>query len=549
MNTLIGKRLGNWIIEKELGQGGMGKVYLAHQESGSTPGTQQAAIKVMAGELSRETGFLNRFQREIEALSQLNHPHIVRFYEAGTQDGLYYYIMEYVSGQNFEELLMEKGRLPWKEVLDMALQIGPALKHAHDHGIIHRDIKPPNLMRTEEGIVKLTDFGVAKIFAGKQLTATGAFVGTADFLSPEQAAGKPVTKRSDLYSLGVVLYTLLTGRTPFQGKTVPELLHKHRYAQFDPPKRLVPDIPHDLDEVICQLMEKDPAHRPADSLVLQRQLDRIHRKLERKGNLTLESAPSASTRADQPVEEEEPENEPGPATLMSRMMRQELDSQNRGGPIAQFFNKPWVVVSLFMLCLGVLIWHFWPRPTPSAEALFEAGSALMQSDQPANWDKAWNDYFDPLNSKYPDHPYQHEVSQFRQRIDDHAAQRRALAGTSLTMSEAQRFYAQGLRLCQEGNPMAARQVWTNLVRSFGCVEAEQRWVRLAESALTRLDAREPAGDDRFGTVRQALQQARALRQEGQVKQAEEIWQAILELYQNDPGAREIVEEVRRGRGK
>src|SRR5437660_10907622 len=105
MNTLIGKRLGNWIIDKELGRGGMGQVYLAHQESGSGPGARQAAIKVMAGELSRETGFLNRFQREIEALSQLNHPHIVRFYEAGAQDGLYFYIMEYVPGQNFEELL------------------------------------------------------------------------------------------------------------------------------------------------------------------------------------------------------------------------------------------------------------------------------------------------------------------------------------------------------------------------------------------------------------------------------------------------------------
>jgi serine/threonine protein kinase len=270
---MIGARLDKWIIDRELGRGGMGRVYLAHEQASGRP----VALKILSAELAQEAGFLHRFEREIEVLGQLNHPNIVRFFESGSKDGLFYFAMEYVEGDNFEQLLHERGRIPWKEVLDAALQICPALKHAHDRGIVHRDIKPPNLLRTAEGIVKLTDFGIAKVFAAQHLTNTGGVVGTAEFLSPEQAAGKQASKRSDLYSLGAVLYNLLTGRPPFTGQSGAELMHKHLYAQFDRPQKLVPDIPHDVDELVCQLLEKDPAHRPGDGLVLQRQLDSIRR--------------------------------------------------------------------------------------------------------------------------------------------------------------------------------------------------------------------------------------------------------------------------------
>ncbi len=219
-----------------------------------------------------ESGFLARFQREIEILRQLDHPNIVRFRESGQQDTQYYFVMEYVPGPSFETLLTQQRRLPWPEVLDLACQIAPALKHAHDRGIIHRDLKPSNLLRAptdknspdSAGLVKLTDFGIASVFASPHLTVTGGVVGTAEYLSPEQAAGKPVTRRSDLYSLGVVLYTLLTGRTPFVGDAL-DLLHKHRFAQFDRPVRLVPEVPHELDGIVCHLLEKDPANRPGDS--------------------------------------------------------------------------------------------------------------------------------------------------------------------------------------------------------------------------------------------------------------------------------------------
>src|SRR5262249_39865296 len=293
---MIGARLGNWVIDRELGSGGMGCVYLAHGEPPREPGGRGAAVKVLAAELAQDPGFQQRFQREIEALRQLDHPGIVRFYEAGEQEGRFYYVMEYVEGRNFEDLLLEQGRLPWEEVLDLGLQVSLALKHAHDRGIIHRDIKPSNLLRTPTGAIKLTDFGIAHVFASTPLTVSGVVVGTAEFLSPEQAAGKPVTKRSDLYSLSVVFYTLLTGRPPFQGATLLALLHKHRSAQFDPPEKLVPEIPREVADMVCLLLEKDPARRPPDGLVLHKRLDSIRRRLE------FRAAPTRVIDPDEPEE-------------------------------------------------------------------------------------------------------------------------------------------------------------------------------------------------------------------------------------------------------
>jgi serine/threonine-protein kinase len=483
---MIGERLGKWIISKELGRGGMGRVYLGQEEIGG----RQAALKILSPELAQEVGFLQRFQREIAILAQLQHPNIVRLYESGLEDGHYYYAMEYVEGQSFEELLHAQGRLPWSEVLDAALQMCSALKHAHDHGIIHRDLKPPNILRTAAGEVKLTDFGIAKVFASSHLTATGGIVGTAEYLSPEQAAGKPVSKRSDLYSLGVVLYTLLTGRTPFEGTSFLDLLHKHRFAQFDPPQKVVPDIPYELDEIVCQLLQKDPAQRPADGMVLGRQLESIRRKLQRKGHLT-----HAAVRKDQTFSEnrdpEEGESGPGAATLMSRLMREELERQNRGSPLDQLFNRVWVILPLFALVVGVLVWTFFLRETEDATPP------------------------DPSTLEKP--------------------------------SEAQRFYQRGLRLKKEGDPVAAQNVWKNLVRVFQGVESEKVWVEKAQKGRSALADQVLPDKERWAPVRAALAQARKLYADGQKQQAREIWDGIEELYQDDPSAREILQEVRKDR--
>lgn len=553
---MIGKKLGRWVIDKELGRGGMGRVYLAHEEiadspgpSESTPngGARQAAIKVLAPDLAQEAGFLKRFQREIDALSLLSHPNIVRLFDSGAVDNHYYYAMEYVAGKNFDELLQEKGRLPWKEVLDLALQICPALKHAHDHGIIHRDIKPPNLLRTDAGVVKLTDFGIAKVFAGKQLTAANTLVGTAEYLSPEQAAGKPVTNRSDLYSLGIVLYTLLVGHPPFQGDTVLALLHKHRFSQFDAPDKLIPEMPHDLSEVVCQLLEKDPSDRPHDGLVLQRQLERVHRRFLRKEQFTV-IRPLEATQGEAAEVEEEEEDNPGPATLMSRLMRKELTSQNQGGPVTQFLNRPIVIVSLFVVCLGLIGWKAWPKSKTDPQSMYEQGAQLMASDDPTDWNRAWTEFLEPLDRRQLQPDQQEELAYFRQMIADHDARRRAVPRAGSSDSEAQHFYDQGQRLCLAGDPVGARRVWQSLVRSFEEVETEKNWVRLAKQGLADLEKRAPS-EHRWDSVRKSLARARQLRDDGKRKEADTIWQGIEDLYQGDSSAKVILAEIKKDRGE
>ncbi len=546
---MIGARLGSWILDRELGRGGMGCVYLARRDSAEADLPSWAAIKVLAPELAVEPGFQARFQREIDILRQLDHPNIVRFLESGEKNGRPYFVMEYVPGPSFETVRTQRGRLPWTEVLDMAWQIAPALKHAHDRGVVHRDLKPSNLLRVEGGgwrvdgmddpppatLVKLTDFGIASLFASPHLTVTGGVVGTAEYLSPEQAAGKSVTRRSDLYSLGVVLYTLLTGRTPFDGDPL-ALLHKHRFAQFDRPARIVPEIPHELDAIVCELLEKDPGKRPADGMVLFRRLDSFKRKLAYQathGNAkTVEFAPGQSaTRLRGNVE--------GPATLMSRLMRQELERERLGGPIRQFFNRPLVLVLSLVLTVALIGWAFWPL---SAEKMYQRGVALMQSPEPADWETAWNDYLGPLLDKHPNTPHREEVEEYRLRAENAKAARQAerAARRAGSMTEAQWFYQEGLRQCQQGDEGGARRTWKSLVRAFRDVPSEGPWVHLAEQELERLGDK-PA-DRQWEPVRQALQQARKLREEGREKEAEAIVNALKELYRGDKQAEAILKE-------
>ncbi len=532
---MIGDRLGNWVIYRELGRGGMGRVYLAQEELTG----RRAAVKVLAANLAQEVGFLRRFEREVEALRKLDHPHIVRLYDAGEDGGSYYYAMEYVEGESLEKIHEAKGKLPWAEVLDIALQLCPALKHAHDHGIVHRDIKPANLLRTPAGVVKLSDFGIAKVFAGQHLTATGGIVGTAEFISPEQAAGKPATKRSDLYSLGVVLYILVTGRPPFEGATPLDLLHKHRYGQFDRPARFVPDMPHELDEIICQLLEKDPDNRPADALVLRKQLDQLRAKLERKGRPTDAAVRKDLTLAEGTHRSQPGAREAGPATLFSRLMRDELERERTGGRLRRFVNHPVILLAGLSVVIAILVWTFWPA---SAESLYGHAAKLMQTNDLARWQEAKRDYLDPLNERYPDHPFKKQVDDWLKMIEQkQQEQDEPLAG------EAERFYTKGERLLREGDWNGAGRVWKNVVQAFGTVEAEREWVQRAQEGLRQLER--CGSSKRWESVRKSLQRAAELAADGRRPEAEQIWQSMLELYQNDPAAQWIVDEVRTARAK
>jgi serine/threonine-protein kinase len=271
------KRLGPYEIEKPLGKGGMGSVYAATD----TRTGQRVAIKALTPQLAMAEGFRERFEAEIESLKTLRHDGIVRLFGYGEQDGVLFYSMELVDGVSLEDELKAGRRFNWREVTNIAVQLSLALKHAHDHGIVHRDIKPANILLYGDDHVKLADFGIARLFGATQLTTAGGVLGTADYMSPEQADGLPVTPRCDQYSLGGVMYALLAGRPPFRAKNLPQMLQLQRFASPEPVRRYAPDTPEELERIIAQLLSKEPAERFPNTQILARHLQAMVMALSR----------------------------------------------------------------------------------------------------------------------------------------------------------------------------------------------------------------------------------------------------------------------------
>jgi eukaryotic-like serine/threonine-protein kinase len=263
---------GRYRIVRKLGAGGMANVYLAEdQELG-----RRVAIKILNERHANDDQFVERFRREAKNAAALTHPNIVSIYDRGEAEGTYYIAMEYLDGRSLKELIVSRGPAPVNVALEYARQILAALRFAHRHGIVHRDIKPHNVLVDAEGRLKVTDFGIARAGAS-QMTEAGSIVGTAQYLSPEQAHGANVDQRSDLYSLGVVLYELLTGTAPFHGDTPVEIAMKHLSHAPEPPSALRPDIPQELDWVVTRALAKDPEDRYQSAEEMDADLERVTR--------------------------------------------------------------------------------------------------------------------------------------------------------------------------------------------------------------------------------------------------------------------------------
>jgi eukaryotic-like serine/threonine-protein kinase len=230
------------------------------------------AIKVLAEHLSDTPGFRDRFLREARLAAQLSHPNIVQVFDVGEDDGRPFIVMECVEGATLADEVKERGKLEPAEVLDLALQISGGLDHAHAAGLVHRDIKPQNLLLRADGTVKIADFGIARAAETTKLTQIGSVLGTAAYLSPEQALGQEVTAAADIYSLGCVLYELLTGRTPYLFKTLPELVAKHREEPIAPLRELRPDVPEGLEAAVMHALARNPDYRPESAAALAGEL-------------------------------------------------------------------------------------------------------------------------------------------------------------------------------------------------------------------------------------------------------------------------------------
>jgi eukaryotic-like serine/threonine-protein kinase len=270
-DTLIGTVFdGRYRIIRKLGAGGMADVYLAEdQELG-----RRVAIKILNDRHASDDSFVERFRREAKNAAGLSHPNIVSIYDRGEAEGTYYIAMEFLDGRSLKELIVARGSAPIKIAIEYARQILAALGAAHQHGIVHRDIKPHNVLVGGEGRLKVTDFGIARSGAS-QMTEVGSIIGTAQYLSPEQARGAPVDQTSDLYSVGVVLYEMLTGQVPFTGDTPLEIAMKHLSEVPKPPSELRPDVPHDLDSVVLRALAKEPGERYQSAEEMDADLARV----------------------------------------------------------------------------------------------------------------------------------------------------------------------------------------------------------------------------------------------------------------------------------
>lgn len=277
MDKYIGKRLdGRYEIHELLGVGGMAYVYKAYDNIEK----RWVAIKILKEELAGNSDFLRRFRNESKAIAVLSHPNIVKVYDVSFGDRIQYIVMEYIDGITLKQYIEQQGEIKWREALYFTVQILRALQHAHEKGIIHRDIKPQNIMLLEDGTIKVTDFGIARFSQAETQTMTDKAIGSVHYIAPEQARGGYINDKADIYSVGVMLYEMLTGQLPFVADNAVSVAIMQMQAEPTPPSRINPSIPKGLEEITMHAMEKNPAQRFPSAADMLENVERFRRNPE-----------------------------------------------------------------------------------------------------------------------------------------------------------------------------------------------------------------------------------------------------------------------------
>ena len=337
---------GRYHVLERIAAGGMGEVFRAHDAVLA----REVAIKVLHRSLAADPGFVDRFRREARAAATLNHPNIVAVYDWGAVDGIYYMVMEFVHGRSVREILNANGRLAPAQAADVLSQTLAALAHAHAKGIVHRDLKPENILITADGVVKLTDLGLARALADARSTRAGAVTGTVQYLAPEQIRGEPADPRSDLYSLGIVAFELLTGQLPYTGETPMAIAYKHLSNRVPAPSSIVADVPPDLDGFVESATDPDRELRPESAAEMRRDLASFAPSLPRARSL-------ASVVKDMP----EVVEEPTPTEVAVAAITQTIPRVDR---VRERRWRSWLVVLVAIGLVAGAAWGAWEYLIP-----------------------------------------------------------------------------------------------------------------------------------------------------------------------------------------
>ena len=352
---LIGRR---YEILEKIGNGGMATVYKAQD----TVLKRYVAVKVLREEFTTDEEFIRRFNTEAQSAASLAHPNIVSIYDVGTEDNIYYIVMELIQGKTLKEIIDEDGVLPWKWSLDIAIQIASALEVAHKNNIVHRDIKPHNIIITEDGVAKVTDFGIAKAVSNSTITAFGTTIGSVHYFSPEHARGGYTDAKSDLYSLGVVMYEMLTGRVPFDADTPVSIALKHMQEKPIEPIKLNPAIPYSVNKIIMKAMEKDLNLRYQSATEMLKDLNMALKDPDGDFVKTASNDMAYTQRIDTISEE----------AINNRSNQNEGKEEKKKGKIGQFFqkHKALKIILIILLIIAIPVAGFF-----GTQAILNAGRA------------------------------------------------------------------------------------------------------------------------------------------------------------------------------
>ncbi len=525
------RRIGPFELEKKLGVGGMGIVYLATYLKGG----QKVAVKVLAPDLTADEKVAKRFEREMEILKKLKHPNIVRYFGGGISGGQRFYAMEFVSGGSVDDILRKKGKLSWEEAVNYGIQIAKALEHAHNAGVIHRDLKPGNLLLKQDGTLKLSDFGIARDTQSTALTAAGKTVGTMAYMAPEQITGRsPITRRTDLYALGCVLFQLLTGRTPFESETQPEMLFKH--VEEDPPsvREYNMEVPIWLDRLIHELMEKEPEDRPFDALAVQVKLDEVKQKVAQQESIiheTVEGGRSALTMRDG-----------GDELTRALGKKKRKKRKKRKRDFTPVYERTWFLVLCLIALLGLITWGLWPE---SEAAMYHRLKGIMAQDDLTHRTAA-DDEIERFLERFPDSPHATEARVWLDDIAVIKAERlaeNALMRDRLGRNDGEKLYLQGRRFELANDRASALKTYRAMQTVLESTPELKPYITMAGNRMRKLQAEIVAEGGLADFYRREILAADKNWQSGKTLKAQERWRAIRDLIGMNPELTHLKQRV------